>query len=336
MGRAMQLLIAAALACCAAPIFAAGNCKLMKVAEWTVQPQSANLIVEGAINGQKVGVALDTGMMTSLMPRDAADRLGLTRYDARGYRAFGIGGETHAEYVMLDEFKLGQAARRNWRVLVIGERDVGHDLAFFLGYDFFEQVDVEFDLANNAVRLFQPQGCGDLPLAYWSRGTLDMVKLEMDHEKPAILVPAKLNGKSIVAELDSGAERSLVSGLLAAQLGVTPGTPRTRAAGTIDGVGPGQPDQWIGAFESFTIGGETVRNPDIVFTDLHVTNGAVTGTRLPSGRELSDMILGLDFLRAHRIYVAHSQRKLYFSYSGGPVFTTAARAAAKPAPKPDI
>jgi predicted aspartyl protease len=336
MGRATQLLIATAFACCAAPLFAAANCKLLQVAAWTVQPPSGSLIVEGAINGQKVGVALDTGMMTSLMPRDAADRLGLTRYDARGYRAFGIGGETHAQYVMLDEFKLGQAARRNWRVLVIGERDIGRDLAFFLGYDFFEQVDVEFDLANKTVRLFQPQDCGELPLAYWARGTADAVKLEMDHEKPAILVPAKLNGKSIIAELDSGAERSLVSGLLAAQLGVTPSTPGTRAAGTIDGVGPGQPDQWIGAFESFTIGGEIIRNPDIVFTDLHVTNGAVTGTRLPGGRELSDMILGLDFLRAHRIYVAHSQRKLYFTYSGGPVFTTAARAAAKPAPKPDI
>jgi hypothetical protein len=336
MGRVIQVLLAVALACGAAPVFPAGSCKLMKTAEWTVKPQSGNLIIEGAINGQKVGVALETGMMTSLMPRDAADRLGLTRYDARGYRAFGVGGETHVEYVMLDEFKLGQAARRNWRVIVIGERDAGPDLAFFLGYDFFEQVDVEFDLANNAVRLFQPQDCGDLPLAYWARDTLDAVKLEIDHEKPAILIPAKLNGTSIVAELDSGTARSVVSGRLAAQLGVTPKTPGTRPAGTFDGLGPVQPDQWIGAFESFTIGGEIIRDPDIVFTDLHVTNGAVTGTRLPSGRELADMVLGMDFLRAHRVYVAHSQRTFYFTYSGGPVFSAAARAAAKPAPKPDM
>jgi len=48
------------------------------------------------------------------------------------------------------------------------------------------------------------------------------------------------------------------------------------------------------------------------------------------------MLLGLDFLRAHRVYVAHSQGKLYFTYSGGPVFSAPSRAAAKPAPKPDI
>ena len=33
------------------------------------------------------------------------------------------------------------------------------------------------------------------------------------------------------------------------------------------------------------------------------------------------MILGVDFLRAHRVYVAHSQRKVHFTYVGGPVFS---------------
>jgi len=33
-----------------------------------------------------------------------------------------------------------------------------------------------------------------------------------------------------------------------------------------------------------------------------------------------EVILGTDFLRAHRVMVARSQRKVYFTYSGGPVF----------------
>ncbi len=32
------------------------------------------------------------------------------------------------------------------------------------------------------------------------------------------------------------------------------------------------------------------------------------------------MLLGVDLLRAHRVLVAHSQRKVYFSYVGGTVF----------------
>ena len=62
----------------------------------------------------------------------------------------------------------------------------------------------------------------------------------------------------------------------------------------------------------------------------------MTGSHLARGREFADMLLGIDFLRAHRVYVAHSQGKLYFTYNGGPVFSVAARAAAKPAPKPDM
>jgi hypothetical protein len=32
------------------------------------------------------------------------------------------------------------------------------------------------------------------------------------------------------------------------------------------------------------------------------------------------MLLGTDFLRAHRVLVARSQRKMYFTYAGGTVF----------------
>jgi len=36
------------------------------------------------------------------------------------------------------------------------------------------------------------------------------------------------------------------------------------------------------------------------------------------------MLIGADFFLSHRIYVASSQRKLYFTYNGGPVFDLAA------------
>ena len=32
------------------------------------------------------------------------------------------------------------------------------------------------------------------------------------------------------------------------------------------------------------------------------------------------MILGVDFLRSHRVFIANSQRKVYFTYTGGTVF----------------
>jgi len=44
------------------------------------------------------------------------------------------------------------------------------------------------------------------------------------------------------------------------------------------------------------------------------------------------MLLGVDFLRTHRVLIAHSQRKLYFSHVGGPVFRPRAVPVSPPAP----
>ncbi|TMH70182.1 MAG: hypothetical protein E6H57_08115 [Betaproteobacteria bacterium] len=328
-------LTAMALVLPGALVLAASNCKLIKIAEWQVRPQTGRLIVGGAINGQEIGILFDTGTNRSVLLRAAADRLSLTRHEAPGNRFYGIGGETHAEYAVVDELKLGGAARKNWRVLVVGERDWGREYALLLGYDFFEQVDIEFDLSNNAVRLFQPQECGDVPLAYWASGGAGVVKLEVDNVKPGILVTVKLNGKPLLAEIDTGARSSILSRLMAASVGVTPQTPGAVAAGRSGGLGAERPDQWIGAFESFSIGDELIRNPDIRFTSLEIT-GSETGSRLATQRELREMLLGLDFLRAHRVYVAHSQGRLYFTYAGGPVFSAPRQSQGTPGAQPGM
>ena len=324
MGRTLGVaLTTIALVLPGAPVLAASNCKLIKIAEWQVRPQTGRLIVGGAINGQEIGILFDNGTDRRVLLRAAADRLSLTRHEAPGYRFYGIGGETHAEYAVVDELKLGGAVRKNWRVLVVGERDWGREYALLLGYDFFEQVDIEFDLSNNAVRLFQPQECGDAPLAYWARGGASVVKLEVDNVKPGILVTVKLNGKPLLAQIDTGARSSILSRLMAASVGRS------------GGLGAERPDQWIGAFESFSIGDELIRNPDIRFTSLEIT-GSETGSRLATRRELREMLLGLDFLRAHRVYVAHSQGRLYFTYAGGPVFSAPRQSQGTPSAQPGM
>src|SRR5207249_1825742 len=77
-------------------------------------------IVDGTINGQHVGILIDTGASRSIVLRAAADRLGLVRYNARGSRLIGVGGESTVETVSVDELAIGSDVRRNWRVLVAG------------------------------------------------------------------------------------------------------------------------------------------------------------------------------------------------------------------------
>jgi len=310
--------LALAFSCACAQ--SASNCRLFKIDEWQVKAQTGRLVVEGAINGQRVDILLDTGAASSFVVRASADRLGLTRYEAPNYRAYGVGGETHVEYTTIDELKIGTATRKGWRTFVFGEHDLERPYGLLLGYDFFNQVDVEFDLANNAVRLFQAKDCDNVSLAYWAKGGAGVVKLETDNEKPGILIPVKLNNKPFVAELDSGASRSVVSRLIAANLGLGSDSGNAKSAGQASGLGAARVDTYEARFDSFGIGDELIRNTTIEFTNLEI-GATPTGSRLAEVREIRDMLLGVDFLRAHRVLVAHSQGKLYFTYVGGPVFS---------------
>jgi hypothetical protein len=87
-------------------------------------------------------------------------------------------------------------------------------------------------------------------------------------------------------------------------------------------VGRKPADYWGASFESFVIGGEKIANPVLRFSEMFKdANFTETGSRVPNqAAGLPQMVLGVDFLRAHRVLVARSQGRMYFTYVGGTVF----------------
>jgi predicted aspartyl protease/tetratricopeptide (TPR) repeat protein len=282
------------------------RCQLVNIAEWPVRLERNLPITEGAINGKKVGILIDTGASVSLLTKATAMKFDLfTR--ALPERMVGFGGETTVLMARLDELKIGDAARQGMRVRVGGERPIAN-VDFILGEDFLHVLDVEFDYAKGVIRLFQPKDCGNAWLAYWDR---DAQVLPIDNNDVGrIMVPVKVNGHDASAMLDSGASSSVVSMGLAQRAGVTPETPGVSAAHCSQGVGADVVHAWVGAFDSVSLAGETIRDPRLTFTNYDTD----------LGRRHPDIILGTDFLRAHRVYVSRSQGKLYFSYTGGLIF----------------
>lgn len=318
----LAALAAAGLAAAGIAAAAVSDCEMVPTEEWPVRLAHDKLIVDGAINGQKVGIMLDTGATKSLIFRSAAVRLGLDTRRTRSYEMFGVGGTTEVEIAFIDEFKVGEATRKSWRMMVAGEHDPGDDVAVLLGEDFFRHVDVEFDLAHNAVRLFQPKDCGSVSLAYWTTEA-SVVGIEPVFDPaPQIVLTVQLNGQPVRAQLDSGAGASMLDKSAAARLGVTPATPGVVAAGSSTGLGRSAVDFWIGPFQSFVIGDEMIKDTTILFGDLWGrATYTRTGSYIPKKIEAAQsMLLGADFLQAHRVLVAHSQRRIYFTYDGGPVF----------------
>ena len=243
---------------------AVSSCTLVKVEDWPTRVQRNRLLVEGAINGRKISVMLDTGSMRTLIFRAAAVRLELPLSGAARERIFGVGGETTVAVAWVDEFRVGQAAQKGLRLLVAGEQDPGDDVAVLLGEDFFRQFDVEFDLAHNAVRLFQPKDCDGVSLAYWAHTGASEVEFEaLDASRPEIILAVQINGQPLKALLDSGAALSVLDKADAARLGVTPETPGVVVGARSLGMGKSGADSWIGPFRSFTIGNETIQDTQI-------------------------------------------------------------------------
>jgi predicted aspartyl protease/lipoprotein NlpI len=296
------------LAVLALPVLAADppRCKLAKIAEWPIRLQRGHPIVEGYINGKKVGVLLDTGAQTSLIMKSAAQKLELGTWMTSGM-AMGFGGDSRVEVTTVGELRIGDAARKNLRVRVLGERpQPGID--FILGEDFFKNADLELDYANGAARVFQPIDCEKARLSYWDADALEVPMQNRDH----VLVPVTVNGRDATAMIDSGAATSVVTMEFAGKLGITPQTPGVLPTTCASGLGADTVRQWVARFDSVAIAGETVR-------DGHINVADIPGEWTYS-REGFDLILGADFLRANRVYISRYQQKVYFSYTGGQVF----------------
>ena len=329
----LTVLLAASVVMMSSAVTGATNCKLARIAEWPVRLSGNHILVDGAINSQKIGVMLDTGAPDTLILRSAATRLGLLTREVKGSRMFGIGGETTVEVTTVDDFNLGGVSANGFRLLVVGERDFGEKVAVVIGEDFLQRFDVEFDLARRVVRLHQPKDCDSVSLAYWTKEVAGEVEIEaIDEYRPRINLTVHINGQPIRAMLDSGAASSVLTLRDAASLGVTPETPGVVATNPGGGLGAKSVDTWIGPFQSFAIGNEKISDVRIRFADLYKdTTYTQTGTQIRrNASAMQPMLLGADFISAHRVLVSHSQRKLYFTYAGGPVF-----AADRPAARAD-
>ena len=315
----------AVLLAVAAPVrlsFAAGTpakkCTFARVADWPVVVANRRVTLQGHVNGHQIRVLLDTGAGRSSIPRPAAARLGLPRQPFSGFRTWGVDGEHRLELATVTEFRIGQAVRRNWEALVSWDDDE-EGISVHLGLDFLGGYDVEFDLAHNAVRLYTSEGCEDLSLAFWAPEGASTVPIEMNQN---LVVPVKIDRQELRAFLDSGAQTSIVESSTARQHGLLPNGAGVQPGGCIGRGGKSPTDVWLGMFKSFTIGNETIRNPTLYFSDIWRNMVyRETGMRSPERlRGLPEVLLGLDFLLTHRVLIAHSQQKLYFTYTGGAVF----------------
>lgn len=311
---------AVAAACVvAAPQLARADCRLIELADFHVDLTDGSPMVDGAINGKPVKIRLDSGADTSTIMRNSADRLGLIMLDSAG-RMLGIGGDTELYVAKLKSLSIDKFTTGRLDLTVAGDRDAKPDFDILLGDDFLSQFDVEFDFADHAVRLFQPQGCQPAQLVYWNKPYAQAELVTWDWRFPKTEVHVQLNGHSELALLDSGAPLSLVDATEASAVGAHADE---RKITELRGIGPRLRETWTARFDRLAIGEEVVGNPRLNTAPLRrdLGGGSLTGSRLDElAPSTPSVLIGDDFLQSHRVLVANHEHVLLFSYIGGHVF----------------
>jgi len=317
-------------------------CVMQKVGILHVRVEDNRIFVPGTINGRKIDFMIATDIDSLVLP-NAAEDLHLAQ----------LLGTRFLPFVYFEEIKIGPALVHDVTIDGVPARDtlfhiIGHrgdfgsqDKVAVLGRDFLRQFDVEFDLEHHEVDLFKPQSCKGSDEVYWSDS---YNALEMTPNRRSIRLPVLLNGRKAEADLNTTNPYTAVNIATAYELDVTrtaPGVVRTEDNHDLLANRP--IETWLGRFLSLTLDHETIKPAWMRFRALSNAPRATgvegrdygepeTGYARPEldfmagvwrkGSE-AEVSLGVDFLLAHRVLVAYSQDRLYFTYTQGAPFLQA-------------
>lgn len=288
----------------------ASKCQLNDFGTMPVEMEGGRATTMVKINGQDTRFQLDTGAFFNIMSGARASALGLTLHPAPfGFRIMGVGGSAEVQITHVKQFGILNTTLDNID-FIVGGTDTGYGV---LGANLLDFADVEIDLAHGKLTLFKAEHCGDAGMAYWAKDSYNLVDLEpaYNNNDRRTFLNVVINGKKVRALLDSGASATLLSRDAAERVGIDLKAPDIKVSSSTYGFGAKVVRTWIVHIDKFSVGTETIQH-----SEMQVLDGSL-------GNSETEMLLGVDFLLAHHMFIANSQHKAYFTYNGGRVFTYA-------------
>lgn len=298
----------------------ADGCQLKEYGTLPVEMIGNRAITTVKINGADTHFILDTGAFFNTMSNANALSLGLKLELAPfGFRVNGVGGSASVQQAHVKQFGILGTTLENID-FIVGGSDAGHGL---LGANLLDVADLEIDLAHGKMTLFKADHCDKASLAYWVKdGQYNVADIESSDHKGdrRTFFDVTINGKKVRALLDSGAVATVLGRDAAERVGIDLNAPDVRAGGKSSGIGAKVMKSWIVNIDTFSVGTETIQHSQMQVIDGKIGNN-------------TDMLLGVDFLLAHHMFIGNGKKKAYFTYNGGRVFTFAS--ASSDSDKPD-
>ena len=199
----------------------------------------------------------------------------------------------------LRSFTLGSVAIP-WRRVRVAPVNVASvfsgPLDGLLGADTLSSFDVDLDLPEHRIVLYRKQTCTDAAPA-WAEpyARISAGRSRGDH----LFFPVRLDAHRTDAFVDTGSQFTVLSTRVALALGVTATVLAHDRMVSVRGVAGEQLAARVHRFSQLEIGGETIPNPEIVVTDVMLSD--------------ADLVLGIDFLKSRRLWLSYGSQQLFLS-----------------------
>jgi predicted aspartyl protease len=285
-------------------------CRIERRAEVPVQLVQDRPLVELAVNGRAAIFLLDTGAERTVFADTAVRELDLARDQWVSSSIRGVGGviEMTANAVPRS-FTLGGVALRrrgvnpalSFVVAPLPWHELGgRTISGLLGADYLSTFDLDLDLPHGTLTLYDTTDCTHVPIP-WEPAN---VPVPLQRPRPYVLLaPVAIDGRTLLAQLDTGASVSLVSRKGAARLGIAP-----------EMQAPGPSARGIGR-QSLPLRSRVfaaVRLGPLEYRDLTLAIGA------PAGGYAFDMLLGMDLLRGRHLFISYATNRLLIATDSAP------------------
>jgi predicted aspartyl protease len=299
-------LAALALAGCQARPRPPNPCDFTRLIVYNVAPAGKRLLVPLSIGQRQVAVEFDTGADLTVLTEETAQALGLVVDGAARGEAFDSSGAGFPVHLAtLHNGHLVPGDDIEGKIAVAGHSNPAlGGVPGRIGRDLLGHFDLDLDLPHHRVSLYRPRSCPARPPDLGGVTTeLAQIHPATGRKTPANAVGIEVDGVAQYALIDTGTGYTTIDRRRAELLGVSAANsghdliqPTITPSGKVVGIP-------IHAFTTLQVGDEITTAPQLRIADLPDADH--------SGN--NQMLLGLDYLRHHRVWISFAGAAVYVS-----------------------
>jgi hypothetical protein len=285
-------------------IAAQGACRVEPRGAVPVEVVNGHPLATVDVNDSPATFVLDTGSERTLMGEEVVRRLGVARDSWVASAVRGISGIEERPNALPRSLRLGDIVLR--RRTLLGDTSVtvgplpdnelgGRPIAGLLGRDFLSPFDLDLNLPEHRLTLYDVEGCAALFVPWTTPYASIPAATPMD---AALVVQVLVNGMPLRALLDTGASASLVTAAGMARLGLAQEALAADPGAEGRGVGPRPIMMHLHHFAELRVGPSVTQAPTLWVAPVHVVPTV-------------DMLLGMDWLRARHVWLSFATKQIF-------------------------